>query len=80
MTNLGPQEKNHRDPRQADNGHNPQHKANAIIIIVFLTGITDTMINQDKHGLMKSRIKCILLITLPLHLHSLQAPTYLVTL
>ena len=27
---------------------------------------------------MKSRIKYILLITLPLHLHSLQAPTYLV--
>ena len=44
MTNLGPREKIHRDLRQADNSHNTQHKANAIII-VFLTGTTGTMIN-----------------------------------
>ena len=78
MTNLGPREKIHRDLRQADNGHNRQHKANAIIIIVFLTGITDTMINRDKHDSTKNRINYIHLTTLPLHLHSLQDPTYLV--
>ena len=44
MTNLGHQEKIHRDPRQADNNHNTQHKANAIII-VFLIEITGTMNN-----------------------------------
>ena len=44
MTNLGPQEKIHRDLRQADNNHNTQHKANAIII-VFLIEITGTMNN-----------------------------------
>ena len=38
------------------------------------------MINRDRQGSMKSRIKCIPLITLPLHLHSLQDPTCLVTL
>ena len=46
MTNLGPWEKTHRDPRLADNSHNNQHKANAIIIkIIFLIEITGTMIN-----------------------------------
>ena len=46
MTNLGPREKIHRDLRPADNSHNNQHKANAIIIkIIFLIEITDTMIN-----------------------------------
>ena len=79
MTNLGPQEKIHKDLRWADNSHNTQHKANAIII-VFLIEISGTMNNQDRHGSMKSRIKCILLIILPPHLHSLQDPTYLVTL
>ena len=79
MTNLGPRERIHRDLRQADKSHNTQHKANAIII-VFLTGTTGTMINRDRQGSTKSRIKCILLITLPPHLHSLQAPTCLVTL
>ena len=82
MTNLGPQVKIHRDPQQADNiinSHNAPHRANQIII-VFLTGITGTMISQDRQDSMKSRIKCILLITLPLHLHSLQAPTCLVAL
>ena len=78
MTNLGPQEKIHRGPRQADNSHSTQHKANAIII-VFLTGTTGTMINRDRQGSMKSRIKCIPLITLPLHLHSLWDLTCLVT-
>ena len=38
------------------------------------------MINQDRHDSMKSRIKCILHITLPLPLHSLQALTCLVIL
>ena len=38
------------------------------------------MINRDKHDSTRSRIKCILHITLPLPLHSLQAPTYLVIL
>ena len=50
MTNLGPQEKIHRDLRWADNitnSHNTPHKAN-IIKIVFLTGTTDTMNNQDQ--------------------------------
>ena len=71
MTNLGPLATTHRDLRQADNSHNNQHKANAIIIkIIVLIEITGTMINRDRQGSMKSRIKCILLITLPLHLHS----------
>ena len=79
MTNLGPWEKIHTDPRQADNSHNTQHKAN-MIIIVFLIEISDTMNNRDRQDSMKSRTKCIPLITLPLHLHSLQDLTYLVTL
>ena len=79
MTNLGTQEKLHRDPRQADISHNTQLKANAIII-VFLIEISGTMNNRDRQDSTKSRIKCILLITLPLHLHSLHAPTYLVAL
>ena len=79
MTNLGPRERILRDPRQADNSHNTQHKGNAIII-VFLTGTTGTMINRDRQGSMKSRIKCILPITLPPHLHSLQDLTCVVAL
>ena len=56
MTNLGPREKIHRDPRQADNSHNNQHKANAIIIkIIFLIEITGTMINRDRQGSMKKQ-------------------------
>ena len=69
MTILGPQEKIHRDLRQADNSHNIPHKAN-IIKIVFLTGTIGTMINRDRQDSMKSRINYIPLITLPLHLHS----------
>ena len=72
--------KNLRNPRQAGNiinSHNTPHKAN-IIIIAFLTGITGTMNNQDRQGSMKSRINYIPLITLPLHLHSLQGLTCLV--
>ena len=69
MTKLGPQERIHRGPRQADNSHNTQHKANAIIII-FLIEIIGTMINRDRQDSMKSRINYIPLITLPLHLHS----------
>ena len=83
MTSLGPQVKIYRDPQQADktsNSHNAPHRANQIIKIVFLTGIIDTVINRDRHDSMKSRIKCILLITLPLPLHSLQALTCLVIL
>ena len=83
MTSLGPQAKIHRDPQQADktsNNHNAPHRANQIIKIVFLTGIIGTVINRDRHDSTKSRIKCILLITLPLPLHSLQALTCLVTL
>ena len=80
MTNLGPWVKIHRDPRQADNiinSHNTPHKAN-IIIIALLTGTTGTMNNQDRQGSMKSRINYIPLITLPLHLQSLQDLTCLV--
>ena len=83
MTNLGPVATNHRDLQQADNisnNHNAPHRANQIIKIVFLTGITGTVINRDRHDSTKSRIKCILPITLPLPLHSLQALTYSVTL
>ena len=72
----------HRDLQQADNitnSHNAPHRANQIII-VFLTGITGIKISQDRQDSMKSRIKCILLITLPLHLHFLQALTCLVAL
>ena len=72
-----------RDPQQADNNsnsHNAPHRANQIIIKIFLTGIIGTVISRDKHNSTKSRIKCILHITLPLPLHSLQAPTYLVVL
>ena len=83
MTNLGLLVTTHRDLQQADNtsnNHNAPHRANQIIKIVFLTGIIGTVINRDRHDSTKSRIKYILLITLPLHLHSLQAPTYLVDL
>ena len=84
MTNLGLLVTIHRDLRQADNtsnNHSAPHRANQIIIkITFLTGIIGAVINQDRHDSMKSRIKCILLITLPLHLHSLQALTYSVAL
>ena len=49
ITNLGPLAITHRDPQQADNtsnSHNAPHRANQIIIkIVFLTGITGTVIN-----------------------------------
>ena len=79
MTNLGPQAKILRNPRQAGNinSHNIPHKANKIII-AFLTGITDTTNNRDRQGSTRSRINYIPLITLPLHLHSLQGPTCLV--
>ena len=80
MTNLGPRVKIHRNPRQAGNiinSHNTPHKAD-IIIIAFLTGITDTTNNQDRQGSMRSRISYIPLITLHLHLHSLQDLTCLV--
>ena len=83
VTNLGPLVTTHRDLRQADNnsnGHNAPHRANQIIKRVFLTGIIGTVINRDRQDSMKSRIKCILHITLPLPLHSLQAPTCLVIL
>ena len=84
MTNLGLLVSTRRDLRQADNtsnSHNAPHRANQIIIkIVSLTGIIGTVINRDRHDSMKSRIKCILLITLPLPLHSLQAQTCLVIL
>ena len=73
-----------RDLRLADNNsnsHNAPHRANQIITrVIFLTGIIGTVINRDKHDSMKSRIKCILHITLPLPLHSLQALTFLVVL
>ena len=80
---LGPLATNCRDLRQADNtsnNHNTPHRAKQIIKIIFLTGIIGTVINRDKHDSTKSRIKCILYITLPLPLHYLQAPTYLVIL
>ena len=84
VTNPGPLATTCRDPQQADNNsnsHNTPHRANQIIIkIVFLTGTIGTVISRDRHDSMKSRIKCILLITLPLPLHSLQAPTCSVTL
>ena len=83
MTSLGPEAKIHKDPQQADktsNNHHAPHRANQIIKIVFLTEIIGTVINQDRHDSMKSRIKCTLLITLPLPLHSLQAPTCSVAL
>ena len=81
MTNLGPLATTHRDLRQADNSHNNKHKANTIIIkIVFLTGTIGTMINRDRQDSMKSKINYIPLITLPLHLHSLQDLTCLVAL
>ena len=44
MTHLGPQEKIHRDQRQADNISNSQLKAE-IIKIIFLIEIIGTMIN-----------------------------------
>ena len=80
MTNLGPRVKILRNPRWAGNiinSHNIPHKANEIII-AFLTGITDIMNNRDRQGSTKSRINYIPLITLPLHLHSLQDLTCLV--
>ena len=74
----------HRDLRLADNNSNSYNaplRANQIIIkIVFLTGIIGTVISRDRHDSTRSRIKCILRITLPLPLHSLQALTYLVIL
>ena len=79
MANLGPQVKIHRDQRQADNISNSQLKAK-IIRIIFLIEIIGTMINRDRQDSMKSRINYIPLITLPLHLHSLQDPTCLVAL
>ena len=69
MTNLGLLATTHRDLQQADNtsnNHNAPHRANQIIKIVFLTGIIGTVINRDRHDSTKSRIKYILLITLPL--------------
>ena len=83
VTNLGPLVTTHRDLRQADNNsnsHNAPHRANQIIKIIFLTGIIGTVVSRDRQNSMKSRIKCILHITLPLPLHSLQALTYLVIL
>ena len=83
MTNLGPLATTCRDPQQADNisnNHNTPHRANQIIKIAFLTGTIGTVINRDKHDSMKSRIKCIFPITLPLPLHSLQALTCSVAL
>ena len=80
MTSLGPRVKTLRNPRQAGNtlnSHNIPHKANKIII-AFPTGITDTMNNRDRQGSMKNKINYIPLITLPLHLHSLQGLTCLV--
>ena len=80
---LGPLVTNRRDLRQADNtsnNHNAPHRAKQIIKIIFLTGIIGIVISRDRHVSMKSRIKCILHITLPLPLHYLQAPTYLVVL
>ena len=81
VTNLAT---THRDPQQADNNsnsHNAPHRANQILIrITFLTGIIGTVISRVKRDSMKSRIKCILHITLPLPLHSPQAPTYLIIL
>ena len=47
MTNLGPQEKIHRDQRQADNIINSQLKAE-IIKIVFLIEIIGTRSNKEK--------------------------------
>ena len=82
MTNLGPLLKICRDQRQADNiinSHNTPHKA-SIIIIAFLTGTTGTMNNQDRQGSTKGKINYIPLITLPLHLHSLEDLTCLVIL
>ena len=78
---LGPLATNRRDQRQADNAsnhHNAPHRANQTIKIIFLTGIIGIVTSRDKHVSMRSRIKCILHITLPLPLHYLQAPTYLV--
>ena len=83
VTKLGSLATNHRDLRQADNtsnNHNAPHRANQILIIIFLTGIIGTVISRDRHVSTKSRIRCILHITLPLPLHYLQAPTYLVVL
>ena len=79
MTNLGILAKTHRDLRQADNSHNTPHKADTIIL-VFLTGTIGTMNNRDIKDSTKNRINYIPLITLPLHLHSLQDLTCLVTL
>ena len=81
MTNLGPQVKIRRDPHQADNitnSHNAPPGANKIII-AFLTGTIGTMNNQDRQGSMKGKINYIPLVALPLHLHSLQDPTCLVS-
>ena len=80
---LGPLATNRRDWRQADNTgnhHNAPHRANQVIKVIFLTGIIGTVISRDKHVSTRSKIKCILHIALPLPLHYLQAPTYLVVL
>ena len=80
---LGPLATNRQDLKQADNTsnhHNTPHRANQIIQVIFLTGIIGTVISRDKHVSMRSKIKCILHITLPLPLHYLQALTYLVVL
>ena len=69
-----------RRPNNTSNSHNAPHRAKQIIIIIFLTGIIGTVSNRDKHDSTKGRIKRILHITLPLPLHYLQAPTYLVIL
>ena len=61
MTNLGPQEKIHRDPRQADNSHNTLHKAN-IIITVFLIEISGTMNNRDRQD-SNLKNKCVFMFT-----------------
>ena len=80
VTNLGTTCRDQQQANTNSNSHNTPHRANQIIIKIFLTGIIGTVISQDKRDSMKSRIKCILHITLPLPLHYLQAPTYLVVL
>ena len=78
MTNLGLQVKIHKNQRQADSRHNPQHKANEIML-VFHLGITGIMTNLDKLDSMSNKIRYILHFTLPHHLHSLQVLICLVT-
>ena len=74
---------NHRDLRWPDNtSQQPQRPTQGKTNNNnnFLTGIIGTVSNWDKHDSTKGRIKRILHITLPLPLHYLQAPTYLVIL